>query len=84
LSYDDDCYEDEGPGRHDERCPTCGRFVSHDEGYGDLPPGGLQSLDYLEGYCDAACADRKSPKAHYEDDSDYEEHYAKRTGKAYR
>ncbi len=80
----EDYYDDDGPSRHEDRCPTCGRFVSKDEGFADLPPGGVQSLDYLEGYCNAACADAKSPKCHYEDDPDYEEQYAHRTGKAYR
>ena len=33
---------------------------------------GFQSHDYLEAYCNKACADRKSPPAVYEDDPDYE------------
>jgi hypothetical protein len=49
-----------------ERCPTCGKFVSSEEGYSDLPPGGVQSIHYLAGYCSKACADRKAPPAIYE------------------
>lgn len=65
-------------GRHEERCPTCGRFVpgddspDRDEAYLDLPPGGFQSHDYLVVYCNRACGDAKSPRAHYEDDEDFE------------
>ena len=49
-----------------ERCPTCGRFLEAGEGYSDLPPGGVQDRDFLVGYCDAACADRKPVPAIYE------------------
>ena len=57
--------------RHDERCPTCGRFVPADaDGYHDLPPGGVQSVDFLVVYCDEQCANRKSPEAHYEREED--------------
>jgi hypothetical protein len=50
-----------------ERCPTCGRFVEAGEGYSDLPPGGVQSIDYLVGYCTEFCADQKPIPAIYED-----------------
>lgn len=45
------------------RCPACGRFISIDEGYGDVEPGGLREHDPITAYCSEACADRKSPKA---------------------
>jgi hypothetical protein len=52
-----------------EKCPTCGRFVSPEDGYYDLPPGGKQNVSYLVVYCDDACAERKSPPAVYEPDA---------------
>jgi hypothetical protein len=70
--------------RHDEHCPTCGRFVPGEESEGlgdayfDLPPGGFQSHDYLVVYCNAACGDAKSPRAYYEDDADYNVAWAAR------
>lgn len=39
-----------------ERCPTCGRFVTTDDGYGDIAPGGIRGVSYLSVYCDATCA----------------------------
>lgn len=48
------------------RCPTCGKFIALDEGYGDQPPGGVEGLAMLAVYCDSDCADRKSPSAIYE------------------
>lgn len=60
--------------RHEERCPTCGRFVeANADGYYDLPPGGYQSFDYITAYCNEGCAERKSPPAHYEGEPAYEE-----------
>lgn len=50
------------------RCPTCGRFVDPAEGYTDLPPGGVANVDYLEGYCDEACAKKKPARCLSEDD----------------
>ena len=69
--------------RHEDRCPTCGRFVpgteSDNEKYFlDLPPGGFQSHDYIVAYCSPVCAEGKSPRAHYEDDEDWEEACAAR------
>lgn len=69
-----------GRERHEERCPTCGKFVPGPENYEatpwlDLPPGGFQSHDLLVAYCNQACGDAKSPKAHYEDDEDFDEAY---------
>ena len=49
--------------RHEERCPTCGRFVGIDEGYGDVEPGGARGHDYLATYCNEGCAERKWPPA---------------------
>ena len=51
---------------HDQRCPTCGRYVSLDDGYGDLPPGGIYDASYIVAYCNETCAERKSPPAIYE------------------
>ena len=60
--------------RHDERCPTCGRFVEAEaDGFYDLPPGGVQNIDYLTVYCDKKCADGKKPPCIYEDDPGYAE-----------
>lgn len=62
------------------KCPACGRFVAVEDGYYDLPPGGLQGFDLLETYCDEACAERKSPRCVYEDDADYDSAEQARTG----
>lgn len=48
-----------------EKCPTCGRFVSHEDGYGDVEPTGCRGYDYLAVYCDRACAD-KMYETHHE------------------
>lgn len=57
----------EATGRHEERCPTCGRFVPAEaDGFYDFPPGGDQE-SYVVVYCDEDCASRKSPPAHYPD-----------------
>jgi len=56
--------------RHDDRCPTCGKFVeapeSDPDGFYDLPPGG-DPLDYIVVYCSESCANRKFPPCTYED-----------------
>ena len=50
--------------RHDDRCPTCGKFVEvNPDGFWDVEPGGLRDHDYLVAYCSEACADAKSPPA---------------------
>ena len=50
--------------RHDDRCPTCGKFVEvNPDGFWDVLPGQRRGHDYLVAYCDEACADRKSPPA---------------------
>ena len=59
--------------RHDEKCPTCGKFVSLEDGYGDLPPGGVQNVHTLVRYCNERCSDAKPRRAFYEDEPGYEE-----------
>ncbi len=53
--------------RYDEHCPTCGRFVPYDDGYFDLPPGGHYAHDYIVGYCNEGCANRKPIPCTYEE-----------------
>lgn len=48
------------------RCPTCGRFVSHDDAYGDVEPGGRRGFDYIVPYCTEECAKFKWPPARCE------------------
>ena len=50
-----------------EKCPTCGRFVSFEDGFGDLPPGGDQFSDFMVPYCDESCANAKPIPCVYED-----------------
>lgn len=40
-----------------DRCPTCGRFVSLEDGYGDVEPGGCRGVDCVVPYCGEECAD---------------------------
>jgi len=48
--------------KHDQRCPTCGKFVEEDaNGYYDTIPGGRDGFDYVECYCNEECAKRKDP-----------------------
>ena len=49
-----------------ERCPTYGKFVSLDEGFCDVEPGGIRGSDYCRGYCNAECAANMDPPARCE------------------
>lgn len=39
----------------EDRCPGCGRFVSIEDGFLDVAPGGVRGSDYCATYCDRAC-----------------------------
>ena len=47
------------------RCPTCGKFVGDDDGYGDIEPGDHYEWCQMSAganftrYCNATCADSK-------------------------
>lgn len=46
------------------RCPTCGRFVSPDEGFYDAEPGGCRGSSAAAAYCDEGCATAMYLRAH--------------------
>lgn len=54
--------------RHDERCPTCGKYTSNECGYFDLPPGTSADGTYVVAYCNEGCAERKPFECIYEDE----------------
>lgn len=57
-------------GKHDDRCPTCGKFVPFDaDGYYDTEPGGTDGYDPVMAYCNEECARRKSPPSIREDEA---------------
>lgn len=48
----------------EDRCPGCGRFVSIEDGFVDVEPGGCRGSDYCAAYCGPDCADRAYVEAH--------------------
>jgi len=39
-----------------DRCPTCGRFVTGENCYSDVEPGGERGADPIVPFCNEACA----------------------------
>ena len=48
----------------EDRCPTCGKFVSFDDGFYDVEPGGCRGIGLLEVYCNEICAERSYEWGH--------------------